>query len=409
MIKSATILNLTFACTLLLGFQSNSSASAGDTTITYTNRVPFRAADTCVRLFDNFDSYTPYQEINHLFDGLLTFPTPPPYVFYGSWSLAGTGGEFDGGAVIAQPFFQGNALRVQFREPVFGFGANVFDDFDGSTLINKISLTVTTTTGKTFSVSESFELYGDCGFLGATSREGIISAAFTINDSIANFEADLFEVILACPCKDTDKDGICDTGDNCPTTANATQKDDDCDNVGNSCDLCPNGDDSIDTDGDGKPDCADWDGILKVTPAYLCGNVLSKVILCSKGKQLCVSPIAVADRLAKGDFIGFCNATQCPKGSQAGSVGILTYEKLELEIYPNPSTGEFNLIFDEPTQNESIAFVLDLTGRVVSQEKLMPGEMSHWIQVDNLPKGHYVVKVMSGETVQAIEEVIITN
>jgi uncharacterized delta-60 repeat protein len=40
-------------------------------------------------------------------------------------------------------------------------------------------------------------------------------------------------------CTDTDKDGICDTQDNCPSVANADQKDTDGDGVGDACDNCP--------------------------------------------------------------------------------------------------------------------------------------------------------------------------
>ncbi len=38
---------------------------------------------------------------------------------------------------------------------------------------------------------------------------------------------------------DTDGDGIPDTGDNCPTTANVSQADMDGDGVGDACDNCP--------------------------------------------------------------------------------------------------------------------------------------------------------------------------
>jgi hypothetical protein len=40
---------------------------------------------------------------------------------------------------------------------------------------------------------------------------------------------------------DEDKDGIADSADNCPTTANATQTDTDHDGVGDACDSTPDG------------------------------------------------------------------------------------------------------------------------------------------------------------------------
>lgn len=49
---------------------------------------------------------------------------------------------------------------------------------------------------------------------------------------------------------DSDGDGIIDTDDNCPNTANADQSDADADGIGNVCDVCPN-DALNDTDNDG--------------------------------------------------------------------------------------------------------------------------------------------------------------
>jgi len=58
---------------------------------------------------------------------------------------------------------------------------------------------------------------------------------------------------------DTDNDGVADTIDNCPNTANANQLDSDGDNVGDACDNCPtaanNG--QTDTDSDGVGDACD--------------------------------------------------------------------------------------------------------------------------------------------------------
>jgi hypothetical protein len=56
---------------------------------------------------------------------------------------------------------------------------------------------------------------------------------------------------------DQDGDGVADGVDNCPTTANPDQTDDDFDGVGNACDICPGGDDNLDTDGDSLPDGCD--------------------------------------------------------------------------------------------------------------------------------------------------------
>ena len=56
---------------------------------------------------------------------------------------------------------------------------------------------------------------------------------------------------------DTDGDGLCDSDDPCPEDA---PDDTDGDGVGDSDDVCPDGDDTVDTDGDGTPDDCDESG-----------------------------------------------------------------------------------------------------------------------------------------------------
>ncbi|MFO0872557.1 MAG: M12 family metallo-peptidase [Phycisphaerales bacterium] len=94
------------------------------------------------------------------------------------------------------------------------------------------------------------------------------------------------QMLVACQatCPDADGDGVCDSVDNCPNVANASQADSDGDGVGNACDGCPNdplktspgacgcGVADTDSDGDGTPNCNDGcpNDPLKTSPGT-CG------------------------------------------------------------------------------------------------------------------------------------------
>jgi len=89
----------------------------------------------------------------------------------------------------------------------------------------------------------SFDLRtSDNTVLASTYGRGMFTGVFSIEDEL-NI--------------DSDGDGILDSLDNCPDTANADQLDTDVDGVGDVCDICADFDDTIDTDNDGIPDGCD--------------------------------------------------------------------------------------------------------------------------------------------------------
>ena len=74
--------------------------------------------------------------------------------------------------------------------------------------------------------------------------------------------ADTNDGTESTPCAnkggDSDNDGICNTEDNCPFEANATQADDDNDGIGNTCDSTPNGN-NTNNNGSSDGNCDDID------------------------------------------------------------------------------------------------------------------------------------------------------
>ncbi len=64
-------------------------------------------------------------------------------------------------------------------------------------------------------------------------------------------------MVIDAPPSDVDGDGIPNASDNCPTTPNPTQANEDGDALGDACDPCPPYTDNTDGDGDGVGDLCD--------------------------------------------------------------------------------------------------------------------------------------------------------
>lgn len=99
------------------------------------------------------------------------------------------------------------------------------------------------------------------------------------------------------------------------TIAEGTE-DSDCDGVSDGCDQCPGGDDTVDNNNDGKPDCAFKPSYSSIISSWKCGN--NKVYMChatssnnNPTQTICVSYNSVSSHMAHGDYIGYCGNTDC--------------------------------------------------------------------------------------------------
>ncbi len=260
-------------------------------------------------------------------------------------------------------------------------------------------------------------------------------------------------------CDDADEDGVCDEDDNCPADANPGQEDTDSDGDGDACDddddgdgisdddeiacgsnplnaastceVCDGEDNDLDelvdegftdTDGDYMADCVDPDddndGILddcdseplinnyvytgfnNLPASWICGNNNNKVLIChgSNNPQTnCVSPSAVQSHLNHGDYLGPCTCTgqQAVAPPNNGGVSTGQYETLELELFPNPTSGNVNIHL-HGLEGEAMLNIYDQLGRKVWTQQLE--DETHAIQLDlDLQNGIYLVQVKSGE------------
>lgn len=101
-----------------------------------------------------------------------------------------------------------------------------------------------------------------CGGLGGTPPEpipvppgdSILIRVYGTSNQSWNYTLEVaFEHVVL---DDTDGDGVLDCEDNC-SGPNPSQAESDGDGVGDLCDVCPEGDDTLDFDGDGVPDDCD--------------------------------------------------------------------------------------------------------------------------------------------------------
>ncbi|MCA8974316.1 MAG: hypothetical protein KDC98_06315 [Planctomycetes bacterium] len=157
---------------------------------TFGNRTAFLAAGGGSPLLQESFNGSNGSSVPSLFSGLITFPTPVPTIFRGGWR-AGCGTlVFSGGGLIPAPRYGSRSLVMPFSRPVYGIGAQVFDDYDGNPFVSTITLTVTTTAGTTISVAENCNAVGDVGFLGVITPLGIMRAEFSLAGSGGNLEID---------------------------------------------------------------------------------------------------------------------------------------------------------------------------------------------------------------------------
>jgi hypothetical protein len=74
-------------------------------------------------------------------------------------------------------------------------------------------------------------------------------------------------------------------------------------------------------------------------------------------------------------------------------------------VYPNPSNGDLNVVFDDSKGTRDVA-ILDMSGRTVMQWRAIPGNT---LQINNLGDGVYSLRIVMRETGDLQTEKIIVN
>jgi hypothetical protein len=134
-----------------------------------------------------------------------------------------------------------------------------------------------------------------------------------------------------------------------------------------------------------------------------------KVVLCHKGKPICVSVDAVKAHLEHGDVLGMCpgstdNSYCCRCNEPQKPVNPYDNHKKDYTVYPVPFNSEINVCFASTENKYTIISLCTMNGQVVASEKT-GGRTLVTFNIPKLPDGPYLLR-LTGNHVVSVSTVI---
>ncbi len=190
---------------------------------------------------------------------------------------------------------------------------------------------------------------------------------------------------------DDDNDGCLDEDDANPFVASG---DADCDGVADDCDVCAGGDDNIDANEDGFPDCSQNLNYNDYSSDWKCAK--NKISICHNGNTLCISKNALNAHYNHGDVVGPC--TNCAEENN-GVVNIPPHQEkviYGLAIFPNPASQEVTIQVRESTLPTFVSMT-DHLGRLIWSGTFQPGEINQKLSFGqmSISEGLYTITAQS--------------
>lgn len=157
--------------------------------------------------------------------------------------------------------------------------------------------------------------------------------------------------------------------------------------------------------------CSGTDEVTVFVDDVRCGNKNDKVLVCHKGKVICIAPAAVKAHLKHGDKVGQClentltknNSREMPTKSDKAKVA--ENNSLKVLNYPNPFTTLTTIQYELPFDCAVSITVYDLAGRVVSplvSENKKAGLHTVEFNKSNLTTGVYFFKITATAGVKSL-------
>jgi len=200
---------------------------------------------------------------------------------------------------------------------------------------------------------------------------------------------------------------------NAIVTVSGGTADSDCDDTPDGCDLCPGGDDSVDNNNDGQPDCAYLPKYNQIISSWKCGN--NKVWVCHRTNSnsnpsvnVCVSYSSVKSHLDHGDYLGQCGNAPCNNYNFAeNQVQARTdehnhagQETDDMVLFPNPTSNEVYIGIDGFVNKAVELVMFDAMGKQVWRQKIVDAQNDLVylnLREAGLSAGVYTVVLHSGE------------
>ncbi len=177
-------------------------------------------------------------------------------------------------------------------------------------------------------------------------------------------------------------------------------QDSDCDGVPDEDDVCPNGDDSVDANDDGIPDCSQLLAYDDYHADWKCAN--NKINICKNDTTLCINKNALPAHFNNGHSVGPC--TSCGGQNLIGQSGNGLYAAAgrqdRISIFPNPANYEVYVIFERLSSIATLR-IMDMFGRTVFEKEMEEGVDRLSIDLNNgqFENGMYLISLSEeGET-----------
>ena len=205
---------------------------------------------------------------------------------------------------------------------------------------------------------------------------------------------------------DLDNDGVPDDEDNCIDVPNADQADSDCDGVGDACDLCAGGDDTVDNNGDGLPDCKYPPDYADIIAEWKCAN--NKVFICHSDsntpKTLCINKNAIGDHMDHGDYLGSCDNASCIELRSDQDTNF-KFGLSEFDVFPNPTQDVFIINLNNSNSDGTKIMMYNHLGQVVYSTTTNQNTLE--LDVSNFEDGIYIFSVLQNEKMESKTVIIL--